>query len=46
MLPLSPTDRVLVVAALVCFVIATPPLGLRISGVALGLALLTLALLL
>jgi hypothetical protein len=39
-----PTDRTLLVAALVCFAIATIQLPLRINLVALGLALATLAL--
>jgi hypothetical protein len=39
-----PTDRMLILAAFVSFVIAIPPLPLRINLVALGLALLTLAL--
>jgi hypothetical protein len=37
-------DRLLLVAALVCFVIAIPPLPLRWNLVAVGLALATLAL--
>jgi hypothetical protein len=39
-----PTDRALIVAAFVSFVIAVFQLPLRINLVALGLALLTLAL--
>jgi len=39
-----PTDRALLVAALVSFAIAVVQLPLRINLVALGLALLTLAL--
>ena len=37
-----PTDRMLAIAALVCFIIATFQLPLRINLVALGLALVTL----
>ena len=39
-----PTDRALIVAALVAFLIAVFQLPLRINLVALGLALLTIAL--
>jgi hypothetical protein len=39
-----PTDRALIIAAFVSFVIAVFQLPLRINLVALGLALLTLAL--
>jgi hypothetical protein len=39
-----PTDHKLLLAAFVSFVVAIPMLGLRINFVALGLALMTLAL--
>jgi hypothetical protein len=39
-----PTDRALLIAAFVCFAIAVVQLPLRINLVALGLALLVLAL--
>jgi len=39
-----PPDRALIVAAFVAFVLAVPQLGVRINLVALGLALVTLAL--
>jgi hypothetical protein len=37
-------DRALLVAALVCFLVAVPPLPIRWNLVALGLALATVAL--
>jgi hypothetical protein len=41
---LGVTDRALYVAALVCFLVAVPPLPIRWNLVALGLVLATLAL--
>jgi len=42
--PTMPTERALIVAAFVAFAVATLQLPLRLNLVALGLALLTLAL--